>query len=149
MGDNFPAVLGCYNKNANHSATKAIDVKHKWAWQEIKKGNVITGHLCRERMIADAGTKQEAYPNWKKMTDVWLGNKFIPEMIGLKLGMKPAPLRPYRINTCEKENDPTLEYFLACERHNIDTKLPDEIKQLFNTPIDKDDEFVANLNADG
>ena len=28
-GDNFPAVLGCYNKNANHSATTAIDVKHK------------------------------------------------------------------------------------------------------------------------
>ena len=142
-GDNYPHVLGCYNKNTNHSATKSIEVKHKWAWQEIYKGNLIVGHICRERMIADAGCKQESSKIWSGMTKVWLGEVFIPELVGGIPGKKVESLKPYRLNTNDRSDDPTLRYLLVGTRHNLDERLPDGVKNLFEHTLDDDEAFMG------
>ena len=141
-GDNYPHILGCYNKNMNHSATKSIETKHKWAWEKIHSGDLIAAHITRTRMIADAGTKQEGRSIWRPMVDIWMGKTFIPELLGVKNGQIPQQVKRYMINTNDPDDDPTLKYLLACDRHTVDDRLPDAITNMLMMP---EDVFVGML----
>jgi len=151
-GDNYPHILGCYNQNTNHSALKSIDTKHKWAWEQIRAGVLIAAHLTRMRMIADMGTKQEAVQVWLAQKRVWIGESFIPELVGVKLGMQPTKLKAYQLNTNDQSTDPTLKYLLACDRHDlkhdIDVRLPQTIQNMYKPDAATD--FVgATMSNEG
>ena len=146
-GDNYPSIPGSYNQNANHSATKSIDTKHKWAWERIHTGELIMSHIHRAIVVAEAGTKQESPAIWRPMTDIWLDEKFISEILGVKTGQEPERLRAYKINTNDSNNDPTLKYLLANDRHNIDSRLPTKVKALLVHDDDMEpDAFIGMMS---
>ena len=72
----------------------------------------------------------------------------MPEILGVVNGQKAAPLKGFKRNTNDKTDDPTLKYFLVKNRHNLDERLPEGVKNLFRPGEDGEDYYIAMMHTD-
>jgi hypothetical protein len=130
--DNIATLYSMYTDGGKFDAKKHILVKFLWAREAVSEGTLIGAKISTKRNLADMGTKNQQGPLFQGMVDVMLGKTFIPEILGVRAGDKPAKTVPFKINDPEQGQDPTLRYMLASDRHTeAHLDLPKAIRALF------------------